>query len=212
VILGGDGASWIRAGTKAFPGAIWQLDGYHLARACGRALGAEVGQALYQALRAGESSQAQTLLEAAGAPLHKGKQAQQAYRWVHKVAQEGWGLDWRVRQQVVSDTARGLGGMEGNLAHVLAFRMKGKGLSWSPAGARHMAKVQELLANQEVQSWCYRQAPIEKPQKHRYRRPRSGNTDPTQSLQVSVPALYGPSANKPWVQQLHQRIHLPHLN
>lgn len=32
-ILGGNGARWVRNGTKEFPGAIWQLDSYHLARA-----------------------------------------------------------------------------------------------------------------------------------------------------------------------------------
>jgi hypothetical protein len=211
VILAGDGARWIRAGTQEWPGAIWQMDSYHLARACGRALGKKVGRAVYQALRAGRGSQAHTLLHTAGLPRHKGKQAQQAYKWVYKVAQAGWGLDWRVRQQVETDAARGLGSMEGNLAHLLAKRMKAQGRSWSPAGARHMAKVRELLANQEVRSWCYRQALRETPTKDRYHRPRPRNTDPVQVLQASVPALYGPDSHKPWAQRLRQLIHSPHL-
>lgn len=211
VIHGGDGARWVRAGSEEFPGAIWQLDSYHLARACGRAMGAELGQALYQALREGQTSRAQALLHVDDAPLRESKQAQQAYRWVNKVAQEGWGLDWRIRQKVTDDAARGLGCMEGNLAHLLAFRMKGKGRSWSPSGARHMAKVQELLANQEIQRWCFRQADnLEIPQKQRIRT-RSRSTDPGLYLQASVPALYGPSLNKPWVQWLRQLIHSSHL-
>jgi hypothetical protein len=210
VIHGGDGASWVRAGAEEFPAAIWQLDSYHLARACGRAMGAQVGQALYQALRAGKTSQAQELLHAADASLREGKPAQQAYRWVNKVAQEGWGLDWRIRQNVTDDAARGLGCMEGNLAHLLAVRMKEKGRSWSPSGAHHMAKVRELLANQEVQRWCFRQAPREIPRKHRIQtRPQA--TDPCQYLHASVPALQGPFPNKPWVQRLRQLIHPSHL-
>ena len=37
------------------------------------------------------------------------------------------------------------------LMNFLAVRMKGKGRSWCPSGARHMAKVRELLVNQEIQ-------------------------------------------------------------
>lgn len=210
-ILGGDGAGWIRNGATEFPGAIWQLDSYHLARACGQALGAQMGQALYQALREGQASQAQELLQTAGAPLRKSKQSQQAYRWVTRVAEEGWGLDWRCRQNVTSDTARGLGCMEGNQAHLLAARMKGKGRSWSPNGARNMAKIRELISNQEVCRWCYRQVHMEKPHIHQIRPRPQRTTDPSQYLQVYVPALYGPFPNKPWVQRLRQLSHPAHL-
>ena len=73
------------------------------------------------------------------------------------------------------------------------------------------AKVQELLANQEIQRWCFRQADnLEIPQKQRIRT-RSRSTDPGLYLQASVPALYGPSLNKPWVQWLRQLIHSSHL-
>ena len=211
VIHGGDGARWVRAGPEELPGAIWQLDSFHLSRSCGRAMGAELGQALYQALREGQTSRAQALLLADDAPARESKQAQQAYRWVSKVAQKGWGLDWRIRQKVTDDKARGLGCMEGNIAHLLAVRMKGKGRSWSPSGARHMAKVRELLANQEIQRWCFRQTDIEViPQKPRIRT-RPGNTDPCQFLQASVPALDGPFPNRPWVLWLRQLIHPSHL-
>jgi hypothetical protein len=210
VIHGGDGARWVRAGAEEFPGAIWQLDSYHLARACGRAMGAQVGQVLYKALREGKTSQVQELLNTADALLREGKTAQQAYRWVNKVAQEGWGLDWRIRQNVTDDTARGLGCMEGNQAHLLAVRMKGKGRSWSPSGAHHMAKVRELLANQEVQRWCFRQTHREIPRKLRIQT-RPQGTDPCQYLHASVPALHGPFPNKPWVQRLRQLIHPSHL-
>lgn len=212
VILGGDGAKWIRAGTQELPDTSWQLDSYHLARACGRALGAEVGQAVYQALRTGQTAQAQILLQQGGPPRDKGKQAKQAYQWVTKVAQEEWGVDWRIRQQVPIATERGLGSMEGNLAQLLAARMKAKGRSWSPEGALHMAKVRELLANREMRSWCFRQTPNQWPIKGRsYNRPTPQATDPTQVIQASVPALYGPDSDKPWIQRLRQRVHHSHL-
>jgi hypothetical protein len=209
VIIGGDGASWIRAGAEEFPGAIWHLDNFHLARACGRAYGAQVGQELYGALRVGKTSEAEERLQQA--PLLEGKQAQRDSRWVKRVAREGWGLDWRVRLGVDGEKERGLGCIEGNQAHLLAVRMKGKGRSWSRAGAHHMAKVRELMANDEVKCWCYRPPPIEKQPRRQTRKSRSKRTDPGQWLQASVPVLHGPAENAPWVQCLRQKIHPPHL-
>lgn len=55
---------------------------------------------------------------------------------------------------VDADDARALGAMEGNNAHLIADRMKGKGRSWSRRGARHMAKVRELVLNQEHRPFC----------------------------------------------------------
>ena len=52
IIIGGDGATWIDQGVEEFPGAIRQLDGFHLARASGR--GWQEGKAIYQAIRAGK--------------------------------------------------------------------------------------------------------------------------------------------------------------
>ena len=205
VIIGGDGATWIRAGMEPFSGATWQLDGFHLARACRQAFGAQAGQKLYQALRAGKATKAQACLQQT--PLREGKQAQRAFRWLEKVAQKKWGLDWRVRQGLNMEDARGLGCMEGNQAQLLAARMKGNGRSWSPSGAYHMAKVQELLTNGEVQSWCYRQIHVEKSRTRYTRHPRSRRIAPDQWLQAAVPALYGPSPNAPWVYWLRQLVH-----
>ena len=42
-VVGGDGANWIRSGVEEFGNAIFQLDGFHLSRACGRGYGAETG-------------------------------------------------------------------------------------------------------------------------------------------------------------------------
>ena len=209
VIIGGDGARWIRAGAKEFPGAVWHLDNFHLARACGRAYGAQVGQELYKALRAGKEAEAEEWVQQA--VPREGKAAQRNSRWVRKVAQEGWGLDWRVRLGLGMEEERGLGCMEGNQAHLLAVRMKGKGRSWSPAGARHMAKVRELLANEELECWCYRPTQIEKEPERQTRKLRSKRTVTSQWLQASVPVLHGPAENTPWVQWLRQKIHPPHL-
>jgi hypothetical protein len=209
VILGGDGAAWIRSGVETFANAIWQLDGFHLARACRQAFGSRSGQSLYQALRAGKVAKARTCLQKT--TVREGKQAQRASRWVEKVAHEEWGLDWRARHALTQEDAHGLGCMEGNQAQLLAARMKGKGRSWSPKGASHMAKVQELLANDEVQRWCYRQLPCKKSPPLPTRHIRLQPSPPDQWLQAAVPAFYGPFPNAPWVHYLRQLIHPSHL-
>jgi hypothetical protein len=209
VIIGGDGAAWVRAGANMFAGASWQLDGFHLARACRQAFGSQAGQELYQTLRTGDTVKMQASLSQT--PVREGKQAQRASRWVEKVAQEQWGLDWRVRQGLSMEEAHGLGCMEGNQAQLLAARMKGKGRSWSPDGAYHMAKVQELLANDEVQPWCYRHRRSETPKTRYTRHPHSPRYSPDQWMQAAVPAFYGPSPNAPWVRYLRQLIHPIHL-
>lgn len=122
VILGGDGAGWIRAGVEEFAHATWQLDGFPLTRACRQAFGSRSGQKLYQALRAGQ--EAQTRLRQT--PVREGLQAQRASQWVEKVAQENWGRDWQVRHDLTLTDAHGLGCMEGDQAQLLAARMKGK--------------------------------------------------------------------------------------
>jgi hypothetical protein len=209
VIIGGDGAGWIRAGAEEFPAAIWHLDNFHLARACGRAYGAQVGQELYGALRAGQTAEVEEWLQ--HAPLREGKQAQRDSRWVKKIAQQRWGLDWRVRLAVDTEGERGLGCIEGNQAHLLAVRMKGKGRSWSPAGAHHMAKVRELLANQEMEGWCYRPTHFEKLARRHTGKPRPRRSNPGHWLQATLPALHGSAQNAPWVQRLRQKIHPPYL-
>ena len=60
-VVGGDGANWIRSGTEEFGNAIFQLDGFHLSRACGRGYGGEIGPAIYDAIRSGSESFAQSV-------------------------------------------------------------------------------------------------------------------------------------------------------
>ena len=54
-VVGGDGANWVREGAYELPTAEFQLDGFHLARACGRGYGKKLGRAIYEAIRSGDS-------------------------------------------------------------------------------------------------------------------------------------------------------------
>ena len=64
-VVGGDGANWIHRGAEEFGNAVFQLDGFHLSRACGRGYGTEIGPAIYDAIRSGSESFASALMSAA---------------------------------------------------------------------------------------------------------------------------------------------------
>lgn len=210
VVVGGDGAAWIAAGTDWLPGSLWQLDGFHLARATGRALGREHGQALYQAMRAGDFPAAHAIWQQA--PRRKNKSAQRPICWLDKLLAEQQGQDWRCHLGFDPASQRGLGAMEGNGAHLIADRMKGKGRSWSPSGARHIAKVRELLLNDELDTWCRRKThmPLHSASSQR---PKCRKHPPDRAawLQATVPVLHGPHSQRPWVRYLFNQIHCHRL-
>lgn len=207
VVMNGDGAGWIDEGAELLGRAVRQLDGFHLARSCYQA-GGEMGPTLYEAIRRGEWAEGSRLLE----QVRPGKGGRSAWEWAKKVIEERRGADWRVQVGLEKGEGRGLGAMEGNEAQVWARRLKGKGMSWSPQGARNMAKVLELVTNGEVKQWCGRptagQGPQPKPKPKRTNRQKK---DPTEWLQAGMPVLYGPDASKPWVRSLRHQVHLYHL-
>ena len=72
---------------------VGQLDGYHLDRARGRALGKERGGQLYQAIRPGQVAEARQLLAEGEAASSKGMEKARAYVEAHIYK----GIDWRHR-------------------------------------------------------------------------------------------------------------------
>ena len=109
------------------------------------------------------------------------------------------GLDWRVQIKRAPADARGLGAMEGNLAHLIANRMKGQGRSWSRQGAIHMAKVREQVVNGTLRRWWRRPStrPSFAPRPSRTGHPRHRRQDDVW-LQARLPALQGSYARNPF--------------
>jgi hypothetical protein len=104
-------------------------------------------------------------------------------------------VDWRlqVSPDLVPPGARGLGTQEGTNAHLLAKRMKHKGMAWRATGAHAMAKARELVTNggyAALTPWCHRPAP---PTRHSPRYP-GGYTGvgPLPWPQASCPTTHGP--------------------
>jgi len=205
IILGGDGAGWIQKGTAHFAASIWRLDGFHLARACRRAVGRDSGRLLFQAIRGGGWAEAAQLWQEA--PKRKKPRARRAQRWVESYLLQRQGADWRIERGEESVTLRGLGGMEGNNAHFIAQRMKGKGRSWSLRGAWHMAKVRELVQNRAFHTW-YRtpNPPPASPEEHMLKSTRRKPRDTASWLRVQVPILHSADSQQDWVRNLRRHI------
>jgi hypothetical protein len=116
-------------------------------------------------------------------------------------------VDWRLQvpPHLVPPGARGLGTQEGTNAHLLAKRMKHKGMAWRTAGARAMAKARELVTNGRLPPWCHRPAPAPAPAPTPWPRHPGGRTapGPLPWPQVSCPAARGPFSD-PIAATLHR--------
>jgi len=211
IVLGGDGADWIQRGSAHFAASIWQLDGFHLARACRRAVGRDFGRLLFQAIREGRWEEAAQLWQEA--PKRKKSTARRAQRWVETCLIRRQGADWRIERGEESVTLRGLGAMEGNNAHFIAQRMKGKGRSWSLRGALHMAKVRELVQNRTFHTW-YRtpKPPPASPEEHMLKSTKRKPRDVASWLRVQVPILHSADSQQDWVRNLRRHINGHLLN
>lgn len=145
----------------------------------------------------------------------KGWRAQKAYRWLRRLLEGQQGEDWRRQLERVPEKVRGLGAMEGNVAHLIADRMKGR--SWSPKGALHLAKVREAYHNGTLRQWCFREETgMEESsvaaQAARKRPLRKYPGDDGVWLQVQIPALKGPHPRHPALQRLKEKIYAHRLN
>lgn len=202
LVVGGDGASWIKAGASAFAGSFYQLDRFHLRRAMLRATGNITSAAkAFDLAAGGDTLGAIAALDsvAAKAP-QKEPELKKAANYIRSNAA---GLvDYRLRIPDANKEMRGLGAIESNIDKVLANRMKKRGMAWGYSGAHHMAKVIQMLANgasvsnrlQEVQE------KIAKPIRGSIS--KSLEADPAAWLASRMPALVGPHQGRPWVKAL----------
>ena len=130
VVVGGDGANWIRGGVEHFAPAVYQLDGFHLARACGQGYGSQIGATIYEAIRAGSATGVREAVSTA--PPAETARAHRARAYVESNLVHG--IDWRNRvPEAVPKGARGLGTMESNGDKLIPYEEEGYELdhTWS---------------------------------------------------------------------------------
>ncbi len=202
-VVGGDGANWIRSGVEEFGDAVFQLDGFHLSRACGRGYGGELGRALYEAIRSGQTEFARSLMSSAPPCETKTEGSQRKYVESNVSA----GVDWRNRVCGVGSDARSLGTMESNGDKTVANRMKKRGMSWTICGARRMVKAIQLERNGELSRFCrkcpdWSQKSFEPGSRPSPKTPTRRKTGASDWAGATVPALSGPHSSRPWTQTL----------
>lgn len=221
VVINGDGAEWIKKGKEYLAGAEIYLDRYHRNRALRQALGFEpglYGRAL-AALNEGRPEDLEGIINEAiiKAP---GQEQLQRLRELKRYLKANWeGLkDWRKGEKPLPETVRGLGASEPSISHVLAARMKKRGMSWSEKGAHHMAQLRFLLAAGKLKDWldAYQASrwPGIKPEDLKEIKVRvsgSAKEDPAAWLKATIPLLKTKARSTVLGEVLSALSHIPTL-
>ena len=184
---------------------MFQLDGFHLSRACGRGYGTEIGPAIYDAIRSGSESFASALMSAA-VPAETATASRDREYLESNISN---GVDRRNRVPNAPSDARSLGTIQSNGDKLIANRMKKRGISWTIRGANRMAKTIQLSRNGELARFCHRRSVHDPVRGRQCLLPRDGSTSRTRAsdwADASAPALNGPHSSPPWATELRRLL------
>jgi hypothetical protein len=206
VVLGGDGADWIRGGRPPDGRGLFQLDRFHRARACRRRWKAD-GAAAYTAARTGDAPTLQARLAAAWEAATTDRRRAKRRELEHYLTANADGLvDWGRRLALPAPAAGGLGAMEANSDQPYARRLQRRGMSWSRRGLQALAKVLQLRENGELVAAAQAlptapPVPAGRAASAASTAPRAGrgNTPP---FQARFAPRWGPHAARPWGRAL----------
>lgn len=210
VLIGGDGASWIKEGAKNyFPNSIYQLCKFHLERKLKQTLPyhKEMQKEIRNLLKEGEIDKTLKELrqEKSLKPEHK-KDIEGLMHYIY-YNQEGVNAVDRLRKQGIP--VEDLGAVEGNIDKTLANRFKKRGMRWTRQGALSLAKVGEKIVNNEWDSWWPKKADpiglkseLEKVVSLDFDKDSNDKYDHTYFL----PVLSGPHQDRPWVKSLKRLV------
>jgi hypothetical protein len=206
ILVGGDGATWIKEGAKDyFPHSIYQLCPFHLKRKLTQVLSYNRSQKSQVSLllQEGNLTEALLLLEE-----EKGKNSQKEDEFNDLITylinnSEGINAVDRLKEAGLSvDT---MGAIEGNIDKILANRFKKRGMSWSPSGALNLAKIGQLIINDDWDDFWPAEPEVILKQikpKEEYHFPKEDKYD----RKYSLPVLVGPHQDRNWVKQLKELI------
>ena len=150
VIIGGDGASWVKEGVELL-GGIYELDKFHLKRALNRTLDKELAAGVYRACIRGEVDKVDRLLIQAQQKAFGDKVKEISQLRGYLMGNASGLRDYRL--EVEGDSLRGLGAIEGNIDKLVANRMKKRGMSWTVKGAQRIARLISLGEMGKLHSW-----------------------------------------------------------
>lgn len=129
---------------------LHQLDAYHIAQAINRTFGykeSELKDKIKQAIKDHNLEDFQLILDTFESSLED-EQAIEKVKKLQTYIVGHWDYvkDWRKRISNPPKDARGLGAIESNQRKI-SFRMKKRGMHWSPDGAEAMVKVKQGIYN-----------------------------------------------------------------
>lgn len=203
VIVGGDGASWVKEGAELV-GGLYELDRFHLKRALHQGLANDpLVVEVYESCITGEITKVDRLLIEAQEKADSDK-AKEIMRLRGYLMENCYGLrDYRL--EVDGGGLRGLGAIEGNVDKLIADRMKKRGMSWTKRGADRMARLISLRERGDLNTWVkYQSKPrlIPSREKALPKGDQYQHRDNAAWLSASLPALHGPHCDRPWVRIL----------
>jgi len=207
VLIGGDGASWIKGGAKNYlPNSIYQLCKFHLERKLKQTLPyhKEMQKEIRNLLKEGKIDK--TLKELGQERSLKPEHKKDIEGLMHYIYYNQEGVD-RLRKQGVP--VEDLGAVEGNIDKTLANRFKKRGMRWTRQGALTLAKIGEKIVNNEWDSWWPIEADLiglkselEKVVSLDFNKGSNDKYDHTYFL----PVLSGPHQDRPWVKSLKRLV------
>jgi hypothetical protein len=208
VIVGGDGASWVKEGAELV-GGLYELDRFHLKRALHQGLANDpLVVEVYESCITGEITKVDRLLIEAQEKADSDK-AKEIMRLRGYLMENRYGLrDYRL--EVDDGGLRGLGAIEGNVDKLIADRMKKRGMSWTKRGADRMARLISLRERGDLNTWVKYQnkpRPIPSREKALPKGDQYQHRDNAAWLSASLPALHGPHSDRPWVRILWALAH-----
>ena len=177
------------------------MDGFHLSRACGRGYGAEIGPAIYNAIRSGSESFASALMSAAVAAETKTAIRDREYIESNLVN----AMDWRNRvpNAPPGRSRSGNDGIERRQAHGEPDEEAGHELDHTRGesnGQDDPAESKQRVV--EVLSQATGTGEAESASA----RPIDGHNACQRLGQASVPALTGPHNSRPWATGLRRLL------
>lgn len=222
VLINGDGADWIKKGKEYLSQAELYLDRFHRNQALKHALGfdRDLYDRAQEALQKGELDALRATISEA---LFKapGKEHLERVKKLKKYLEANWEglIDWRKKDgKPIPETKRGLGASEAGISHVLAVRMKRRGMSWGEKGTHHMAQLRFLLAAGKLKSWLEayqgRRWPRIKPEDLEEIKAKvsgAAKEDPAAWLKAAIPLLKTKAKTSALGEALSALSHIPSL-
>lgn len=206
ILVGGDGATWIKEGARDyFPRSIYQLCPFHLKRKLTQHLSynRKTKSQVSLLLQEGNISEALLLLEE-----EKGKNSQKKDELndlMTYLANNYDGINAVDRLKEEGLPVDTMGAIEGNIDKILANRFKKRGMSWSLSGALNLAKVGQLIINDDWDNFWPTEPEVFPKQiepQEEYHLPKEDKYD----RKYSLPVLVGPHQDRAWVKQLKELI------